>query len=179
MPFPLPHHSVAIHVRHGDKDSEMNLVPFSKYLSAAADIINANPSRGMFSKTVFLSTEDPLVIDEMFKIAADDTFGNENSGATSNLHWTFYYTAGIPRLNGGPNQEVIPGKEIETTLLHLGELMLSLESGTWVGTRGSNWCRLVDELAQVWVGGASTGGGSPGLFLEVGAPADWLDYQFR
>ena len=157
----------------------MFLVPFSDYLSKAADIINANPARGMLSKTIFLSTEDPLVIDEMLNITAADTIWDGSTGAVSNLQWTFFYTAGVPRLNGGPNQEVIQGKEVETTLLHLGELMLSLESGTWVGTRGSNWCRLVDELAQVWVGGAGTGGGSPGLFLEVGNPDDWLNYQFK
>lgn len=177
MPFPLPHHSISIHVRHGDKASEMNLVPFSSYISAATKVANENPSRGTVSKTIFLSTEDPLVIDEMYNIAATEIMSDTKGPTTSNLEWTFFYTAGIPRRNGGPKEEVAPGEEVQTTLMHLGELMLSLESGAWVGTRASNWCRLVDELAQVWVGGAGAGG-SPGVFLEVGNTPDWVDYHF-
>ena len=155
----------------------MALVPFSNYMYAATKIADENPSRGMVSKTIFLSTEDPLVIDEMYSIAAAEV-GKNDRPTTSNFQWTFFYSEGIPRRNGGPKEEVASGEEVETTLMHLGELMISLESGTWVGTRASNWCRLVDELAQVWVGGAGVGGGSPGVFLEVGSDRDWLDYHF-
>lgn len=179
MPFPLPHHTISIHVRHGDKASEMTLVPFSSYISAAAKIADQNPSRGTVSKTVFLSTEDPLVIDEMYNIAnTTEIFVNMKGSTTSNLQWTFFYTAGLPRRNGGPTEEVAQGEEVETTLMHLGEMMLSLESGAWVGTRASNWCRLVDELAQIWVGGAGAGGGSPGVFVEVGDEQNWVGYHF-
>lgn len=178
MPFPLPHHSISIHVHHRDKASEKSPVPFSKYLSTAANLADASPARGTFSRTVFLSTGDPAVIEEMLNIAAAETVPIKNDQTTSNLQWTFFYTAGVPRRNGGPKREVAKGEEVETTLMHLGELMLSLETGAWVGTRGSSWCRLVEELAQIWVGGAGAGGGSPGIFLEVGGERDWVDYTF-
>jgi hypothetical protein len=35
--------------------------------------------------------------------------------------------------------------------LHLLQLYMSLEADAWVGTRGSNWNRLIDELRCVWV----------------------------
>lgn len=173
-----------MHVRHGDKSTEMSLVPFSTYLTKASDVVAINPSRGSFSKAVFLSTEDPNVIDEMHRFAAldvpcDSAVQSKKACdyTTSNLQWTFFYTKDMPRKNGGPGQEMERGNEVNTTLLHLGELMLALEAGMWVGTRASNWCRLIEELAQVWVGGnANTGDGR--VFVEVGMQNDWVDYHF-
>jgi hypothetical protein len=34
---------------------------------------------------------------------------------------------------------------------HLLKLTLALEADAWVGTRNSNWNRLIDELRCVWV----------------------------
>jgi len=56
--------------------------------------------------------------------------------------------------------------------MHLGELVLGLEAGGWVGTRNSNWCRLVEDLAQVWVGGSAGSGEVPGVFVEAGGRGD-------
>ncbi|KAF8439181.1 hypothetical protein BGX38DRAFT_898284 [Terfezia claveryi] len=177
MPFPLPANTFSIHVRHGDKATEMDLVPFINYLSSAAAIADANPSRGGPSKSVFLSTEDPTVIDEMLAFAALDN-PSKTGDTTSNIQWTFFYTKNLPRNNGGPKTEVNTGGRVETTLMHLGELMIGLEAGSWVGTRNSNWCRLVEELAQVWVGGSAGSGEAPGVFMEVGGRGDWVDYHF-
>ena len=177
MPFPLPASTFSIHVRHGDKATEMDLVPFSAYLRSAASIADDNPSRGLPSKTVFLSTEDPAVITEMLEFASHDSSDSSDT-TTSNLQWTFFYTQNLPRNNGGPKSEVVGGGEVETTLMHLGELLVGVEAGGWVGTRASNWCRLVEELAQVWVGGSAGSGQAPGGFVEVGGRGDWVDYHF-
>jgi hypothetical protein len=59
----------------------------------------------------------------------------------------------------------------ETFLGHLLQLLMSLEADAWVGTRGSNWNRLIDELRCVWVDKC------PHAYLEVGGPVpgvyDW------
>jgi len=89
----------------------MDLVPFDDYLSSAAAIADTNPSRGGSSKSVFLSTEDPAVIDEMIAFTALDSPGKASDTTSSNLQWTFFYTKNLPRNNGGPKTEVNTGGE--------------------------------------------------------------------
>ena len=50
------------------------------------------------------------------------------------------------------------------TQLWLLQLLMALECDAWVGTRKSNWNRLIDELRCVWVPTC----GFP--FIEVGHP---------
>jgi hypothetical protein len=61
MPLPLPHDAISIHVRHGDKHKEMALRSWSEYLQRAEDVVVA---RNVSTKTLFLSTEDPQVVEE-------------------------------------------------------------------------------------------------------------------
>ena len=81
-PFPLPHGTVSIHVRHGDKAKEMTLKPLSDYVSAAEKLVNQNPMG--FAKMAFISSEDPTVFEE----AGEITFLHK--GPTSNENWTFF-----------------------------------------------------------------------------------------
>ncbi|KAI5807545.1 hypothetical protein DFH27DRAFT_640387 [Peziza echinospora] len=176
VPFPLPQGALSIHVRHGDKAGEMDLVPFSSYVLAAEKIANENPWRDLVSKAAFVTTEDPKVIGEIMGLSIKSSNISTLQQTTSNLEWTFFWTDGVPRHNSGPAAEMTQasseGIAAATTLVHLGELMMSLEAtGGWVGTRASNWCKLIDELAGVWVG-------KGGIFIEVGNPMDWVDYHF-
>ncbi len=50
---------------------------------------------------------------------------------------------------------------------HLPQLTLALEADAWIGTRGSNWNRLIDELRCGWVDKCH-GGTSTNPFVEVG-----------
>lgn len=45
---------------------------------------------------------------------------------------------------------------------HLLQLLMALEADAWVGTRGSNWNRLIDELRCVWVNKCAH------VYVEVG-----------
>ena len=52
--FPLPPGVVSLHVRHGDKYKEMNLVDITAYISAAHKLVYHDPfgvRRGMFVST--------------------------------------------------------------------------------------------------------------------------------
>ena len=155
----------------------MELVPFSRFVRASEKIANENPWRELVSKTAYVSTEDPNVIIEMKDLSGNVKNTTQyHHQTTSNLEWTFFWTDGVPRHNSGPaaemTQTVFPGMAAATTLVHLGELLMGLEAtGGWVGTRASNWCKLLDELAGVWVGRG-------GIFVEVGGPTDWVDYHF-
>ena len=42
--FPLPRGSISMHIRHGDKGSEMRLVPAAEYYAAAKKLVYENPN---------------------------------------------------------------------------------------------------------------------------------------
>ncbi|KAF3909591.1 hypothetical protein AA313_de0205986 [Arthrobotrys entomopaga] len=99
VPFPLPDGSFSIHVRHGDKGVEMELIPFRKYVDRAEEYAAMNMI--MTKKICFISTEDVGVIEEAKGI------GNAwiSSNTTSNENWTWVWSD-IPRINGGPVEQL-------------------------------------------------------------------------
>ncbi|EGX44419.1 hypothetical protein AOL_s00193g1 [Orbilia oligospora ATCC 24927] len=86
VPFPLPEGTISMHVRHGDKGSEMRLVPFNDYVVRAEKFSAENPLGNW--KRAFLSTEDPNVIEQMKTMARITPF----SYSGSNSRWTWYWT---------------------------------------------------------------------------------------
>lgn len=52
---PLGRGFISAHVRHGDKGTEMRLVPFQDYFAAAVRLVKANP--WTLRKALFVSTE--------------------------------------------------------------------------------------------------------------------------
>ncbi|KAI9021058.1 hypothetical protein DFJ74DRAFT_671656 [Hyaloraphidium curvatum] len=150
--FPLPRGCISAHVRHGDKGREMPLVAYSAYAAAAERLRWLNPTP--FRRVMFLSSEDPKVIEE---------------GASLPEKWTVYYSD-IPRENtNGQRQQVLHPM---MTVLHLLQLLMALECDAWIGTRGSNWNRLIDELKCVWVAKC----GHP--YVEVGPDNSFDGYRW-
>ena len=135
--IPLPPGVIHAHVRHGDKYTEMLLQGTARYTNASAALVLAQPFS--LRKALFVSTEDPGVPEE-----AAALLGQEG--------WTvLHYT--IRRSNRGPLQQLQDLGEdsaATTTRTHLQQMLLSLEADAWVGTRGSNWNRLLDELRCTW-----------------------------
>ena len=85
---------------------------------------------------------------------------------------TFIYTR-MPRLVGGhvmSNWKQTPDESEGSFYAHLLQLLMALEADAWVGTRGSNWNRLIDELRCVWVDKCQ------GVYVEVGTIP--LDYSW-
>ncbi|OBT48121.1 hypothetical protein VE00_01038 [Pseudogymnoascus sp. WSF 3629] len=164
FPFPMPEGTISMHVRHGDKGSEMRLVPFNDYVVRAEKFTAENPLGSW--KRAFLSTEDPNVIEQMKSMARVTPF----SYSGSNARWTWYWS-GIPRLNTSPEIQLREfGNRTDLTIKWLLQLVMAIECDVFVGTRGSGWNRLIDSLRCVWLASCKQ------PFLEVGFENDWAGY---
>jgi hypothetical protein len=159
VPLPLPAGAYAAHVRHGDKHQEMTLFNFDKFArgialaaAAAAAASAGNVSRPL---TVFVSTEDPSVIDDALALAA------RSPGEWRVLH--------VPHARDNAATLTAAERGAGETLNSLLNLLVALEATHFVGQLGSNWCRLMDELRRVWVG-ARPACCTP--YIEVGCDAD-------
>lgn len=163
----LPHGTISIHIRHGDKHKEMALVPTDDYLKEAARLVKLQPII-LSPYRIFLSTEDPSAIDEMSESIMKGTSTRINSFL---LNWW-----DVPRENSnGPEQlakfNSLPKAQL--TLVWWLQLLLALECDAWVGTRGSNWNRLIDELRCVWVAKCQN------IYSEVGDENRWENQAWR
>ena len=112
----IPDNVINVHVRHGDKWKEMKLLPFSDYMDRANIIRKVHPE----VDKIFLSTEDPQVIEE-----------------TKNYPtWKFYYT------NETRTNTVAPPRASFTNLF------IGADCDYFIGTLASNWDRMIDEFRK-------------------------------
>jgi len=157
----LPHGTVAMHVRHGDKGREMQILPVEMYWEQARRLASGDQGiqvlepefssggqvftypRSMFAaKSAFVSTEDPLVISETMKLAKAVQGVDGNAVEQP---WHVFFT-----------RENRTNVDVETmrkqrgngraTLESFLNLELALEADAWICTLFSNWCQLIDEL---------------------------------
>ncbi|KAK6347270.1 hypothetical protein TWF696_007342 [Orbilia brochopaga] len=165
VPFPMPDGTFSMHVRHGDKGIEMELIPFRKYVDRAEEFAAMNMI--MANKMCFISTEDQGVLDEA------KTIGNAwiSPNTTSNQNWTWMWSE-IPRINGGPVEQLNKfGNRTDMTIKWMQQLFFAIEAPYILGTRGSGWNRMIDELRCVWVDCRTP-------YMEVGPFEDWVHYNF-
>ncbi|KAK6512490.1 hypothetical protein TWF481_001375 [Arthrobotrys musiformis] len=165
VPFPLPDGSFSMHVRHGDKGVEMELIPFKKYVERAEEYAAMNMI--MSRKTCFISTEDEGVLEDAKRI------GNAwiSVNTTSNENWTWVWS-NIPRFNGGPVEQLARfGNRTDMTIKWMSQLFFAIEASHILGTRGSGWNRMIDELRCIWVDCRTP-------YMEVGPFEDWVHYNF-
>lgn len=135
LPFPLPAGTINAHVRHGDKHMEMPLVKSEVYFEAARKLVSLQPI-SLGNRTYFISSDSMPAIEANAQLAAG---------------WGVVYSK-IPRMTGGfVLSEWTANPERAAVHTHLLQLLMSLESDAWIGTRASNWNRLIDELRCVWV----------------------------
>jgi len=139
VPFPLPPGTVNTHIRHGDKFTEMVLVPSENYMHAFTAMIHTMPNS--FARVLFVSSDDEDAVQTC-------------RGLTEALNMTYIYTK-LQRMQGGHHMGgwggMRAGQERKLIIGHLLQLVMALEADAWIGTRGSNWNRLIDELRCVWV----------------------------
>jgi hypothetical protein len=140
--LPFPPGMVSLHIRHGDKHVEMKLVPTEAYLEAAVRLVKMHPM-ALAPRGIFMSTEDPEA-----PVTATKMLGERPELSQWSLAWY-----DVPRANSnGPeqlNQFDLPRGQL--TRIWILQILLALECDAWVGTRGSNWNRIIDELRCVWV----------------------------
>jgi len=159
VPFPLPSGTINAHIRHGDKFKEMTLVPSEHYARAFASMISNMPNS--FSRVLFVSSDDGDAIETCREM-------------TENRNMVFIYSR-LNRMKGGHSvsewDRIQAGTQRNMILSHILQLTMALESDAYIGTRSSNWNRLIDELRCVWVDKCQFS------FVEVGGPvADNLDW---
>jgi len=119
---------ITVHVRHGDKGTEMALHPLSDYMDAVERMRKEYPAVSGIN-TIMLSTEDEHVIEETRQYAA----------------YRFIFTE-HPRHNEFSPMEQAKRIGYNETLNSFINLELSMLCQGFVLTTGSNWSRLLDEL---------------------------------
>jgi len=123
----IPHPMISIFVRHGDKWKESKLLPFSEYMNTVNAIANQHNI-----VHIYLGTEDPTVIEE-----AKNNYSQ----------YTFHYIE-TKRYNGGPLEIVDINGGADLMRVSLADLFIQIQGDVFIGTRSSNWCRLIDELRK-------------------------------
>ena len=137
-PFPLPANTMAMHIRGGDKWKEMTLVPPLKYIATAVGLFENMPL-SFSSRNIFVSSDYEAAIQEIQHDAEE-------------MGLSVIYSR-ISRLPRGHELSVWTKQHnrLKMTHTYLLQLLMSLEADSWIGTRASNWNRLIDELRCVWV----------------------------
>lgn len=172
----VPKNLITVHIRWGDKDGEMKLVPIQNYTNAVHQILEKrktkrNTRRNKNMNDRFLPTDT---------MAANTMDNNNNSDDDGTVHillatedpeavkqflsvkpkdWNVYldqyYTEMLPyRMEMGNvfnvNSLYASHKSINgrNGLIALGSLLVALEANDFVLTTASNWSRLINELRK-------------------------------
>lgn len=156
-PFPLPVNTIAMHIRGGDKWKEMRLVPPHKFIATAAALFENMPL-SFSSRNIFVSSDYEAAIQE-----------TQHDAEEMGLSVIYSHIYREPR---GQEYDVWKKQHnrLKMTHTHILQLLMSLEADSWIGTRGSNWNRLIDQLRCVWVEKC------PNQYTEVGNPYAGYDW---
>lgn len=132
----IPSSLITVHIRWGDKEDEMKLVPITKYILAVKQL--ANDSKHVH---VYLSTTDPKAVFEFV--------------SQSPKEWNIYVDAYFQEYYKHSAKEeynVNPHMSLEHDgkpgFMALASLLVALEANAFVLTTASNWSRLMNELRQ-------------------------------
>jgi hypothetical protein len=138
IPFPLPTGTINMHIRSGDKHVEMKLIEPQVYVDKYLAMVQSMPLS--YARTVLITSDNMQHIEY-----CRDRLENQNH--------TVIYTYNERKKGGHYLQHVQHSVENKTkiTLSHVQQLLMTLEADGWIGTRGSNWNRLIDVLRCVWV----------------------------
>ena len=64
---------------------------------------------------------------------------------TPDVGWVMYLSK-LQRMNTGPSEQLAKFGRTGLSVQWLYQLFLALECDVWIGTRNSNWNRLIDEM---------------------------------
>ncbi|XP_058094661.1 uncharacterized protein LOC131240445 isoform X2 [Magnolia sinica] len=143
----IPRPLLSMHVRMGDKASEMKVVGFEEYMRLADRIRRRFPDLNC----IWLSTEMQEVIDKTRLYP----------------HWNFYFT-NITRQVGNTTMatyEASLGRETSTNY-PLVNFLMATDANFFIGALGSTWCFLIDGMRN-------TGGKVMAGYLSVNRDRFW------
>ena len=128
----VAHGTIAVHVRHGDKWKESELIEDKQYLRVLEELIHREGERWALLRNVYLSTEDKATVDFFRSLP----------------HWDVSFTK-VQRYTDKNITPMAFAEEIGRSnemLNSLTSLDIALQCDAFVMTLSSNWCRLIDEL---------------------------------
>jgi len=138
--------AINVNIRGGDKGSENTLIPPEPYIDKALGLIEQSPLA--YSRVIFITSDDPRAI-------ARAHFYATSRGLTS-----IYLD--VPRMKyGNDESQVTSFWTYNVTISMLLQLSMASECAAWVGSRTSNWNRVVDMFR------CTTAANCRGMFVEM------------
>ena len=133
--LPPSNNLVTVHIRWGDKATEMKLATIDELINATLSLLTEEEISGE-SVHIYVASEDPKGLREF------------TNAAKSN--WIIHSSGPKNRDTKGHQQMMDAGRITKgrAGLESLAALLISMESNRYVLTRGSNWSRLMDELRK-------------------------------
>lgn len=131
-----PPHLITVHIRWGDKASEMKLVIIDDYVTAVKTILSQRSVPTAVN--VYVATEDPRAT-AAFRNAGPPTW-NVYGDAMVEEQRDFRPNDGNHALAAAKASRGLVGTEA------LASLVIAMEANDFVLTTGSNWSRLMNEL---------------------------------
>ena len=134
--------TISVHVRHGDKGEETELVEDGVYLRVAQELRHAQGNLTLadterLRQQIFLSTEDPQTV------ATFDAQPEWDVQSVSLMRGAPADMTALEQTREIMHTMMDPYEDMLNSLLNLD---LALQCDAYVGTLSSNWCRLIDEL---------------------------------
>jgi hypothetical protein len=123
------HGAINVHMRSGDKHEESNLPTPEACVDLAAELLLQQPLA--FSRTLFLTSDSSVAIERARAHA-------EAQGLQ------VHYSSDVPRTASGFDQNLVSPDRNTTRAVLLELRRTTLFCEAWVGTRSSNWNRLID-----------------------------------
>ncbi|GJP55141.1 hypothetical protein CLOM_g14127 [Closterium sp. NIES-68] len=115
---------VSLHVRQSDKVEEMQLMPLSSYIFYLNQLRLIAPDLTL----VWLNTESQVVIDSIAKYK----------------DWIFVYSKNSRQV--ASNNDTRNYDNTQSVAISFASVLISAQSDYFIGTLGSNWSRLMNEL---------------------------------
>eukprot|EP00026_Physarum_polycephalum_P008788 Phypoly_transcript_08889.p1 GENE.Phypoly_transcript_08889~~Phypoly_transcript_08889.p1 ORF type:complete len:462 (+),score=51.80 Phypoly_transcript_08889:149-1387(+) len=126
----LPHPIISLYIRHGDKWKEAKPKSVKAYMDRIMLIADKHNI-----KHLYVGTDDQLALDELVQ------------NYSSRFQIYFIDTPRLADNQTTPMQMMRTNSEIMR--VSLVDLYIQIQGDVFVGTRSSNWCRLIDELRKV------------------------------
>ena len=127
---------ITVHLRWGDKDSEMDLVSIDEVVNATVSLLTPEEMSGRRSVHIYVATEDRQALMLFREAAVPRKWQVHSSGPISPDYGSYSMTSVAHKSKG------------KAGLQSLAALLIALEANRYVLTRGSNWSRLIDELRK-------------------------------
>jgi hypothetical protein len=149
-----PSRLITVHVRWGDKNTQIDPIPIREYVKAVNELISStvndkgNSDRydhahkdSSESIGIYLSTEDPLAVEQFQQEAA-----KYNWKVFVDMYYQEFSAHRLAGYNGNPKM----AKKLQGRpgLVALASLLVALQSDDFVLTTISNWSRLINELRK-------------------------------